>query len=166
MLKLERKVIVLLVVVLCSMVSCSDIIIKDPPTTRGRGTAVNPLGMGEVRITTEPEGAKIMLISMGSRQMQTFYSPANINYMVTPAMPTVVTIAKKGYKPKNVRLDGTKQEIHVILEKTLLMPTMDFGGGAGGFGSGPGAGRPSDVGMGDGGMGPGQDMMPQDQGVK
>ncbi len=157
MTKLVRKLVVLSAAVLLATVSCSDIIMEEAPKT-GRGYMNNPLGMRQVHITTEPDGAKIMLVSMGSRQMQTFYAPADINYMITPAMPTVVTVAKKGYKPKTVRLDGKKKTLHVILDKASLMPLMDFGGGRG-----SGMGRPSDIGAG-GAMGPGQDIVPRDQG--
>ncbi len=160
MTKLVQKLVVLSAVALLGIVSCSDIIMEEAPQT-GRGYMNNPLGMGQIHITTEPDGAKIMLVSMGSRQMQTFYAPADINYMITPAMPTVLTIAKKGYKPKTIRLDGKKKEMHVTLDKAPLMPMIDFGGA--GRQGGPGRGRPSDIGIG-GAMGPAQDIVPRDQG--
>ncbi len=158
------KKIAVLVVLVLGTAACSDIIIQDT-TDLPRNMRTDPMGIQKVRITTEPEGAKIMLISMGNRQMQTFYAPAEIDYMITPAMPTVVTVSSKGYKPKNVRLDGSKEEIHVILDKAIMLPTYDFGTSSKSMGGAPGIGRaPTDTGVG-GGMSSGQGF-PVDQGSK
>lgn len=161
----RKKILLLLLVSLLFVTGCEEIIIKDTAELP-RSLNNNPLGMQKVRITSEPDGAKIMLISMGNRQMQTFYAPAEINYMVTPAMPTVLTVAKKGYKPKNVRLDGTKDEIHVVLEKAPILPEIDFGN-MGGTATGIGGGRGPSMGGAGGGIGPSPGgMAPMDQGTK
>ncbi|MBI5787646.1 MAG: hypothetical protein HZA78_02160 [Candidatus Schekmanbacteria bacterium] len=143
------------------LTGCADIIIPEAQVMPTRSTNT-PMGTQTIKITTEPDGAKIMVISMGNRKMQTFYSPAEISYVLTPAMPTVVTVAKKGFKSQNIRLDGTKEEIHVVMEKAPLSPMFDFGGaggdmGSGGMGSGGISGAPADV--------PGASAQPMDSGT-
>lgn len=149
----------LIVLLLAYASGCADldaIIIKDQADKKPGRASNNPIDTKVVKITTEPEGAKINLISMGNRQMQTYYSPAEISYFLTPAIPAVVNISQRGYKPKNVRLDGTQTELHVILEKATLMQPSEYEGG--GFG---GAG-----GLGGGAMGPGNvpGLSPMDKG--
>ncbi len=93
-------------------------------------------GMRSIYVDTEPQGARVTLTSMGTRQMQTFFTPVTIEYDVTPAIPPYITISKQGYKNKHVKLDGRKNSVKVILEKEspLALPgAFGFGGGSEGL---------------------------------
>jgi len=123
---------------------CADIIMQSAP------------GQVKVMVTTDPPNSRIVLESMGSRSVGVYYSPAEIIYYPRPNMPTIITVSKKGYQTKRVRLEPGQDHIHVVLEKasgyTLDVPggMGALGGGRGGFpGGGPGMGGgipfPSDV---------------------
>lgn len=135
---------ILLLLMVCS---CDDIIIRDIDDGKGRGIKVG--AKYKVSITTEPNGSRLVVESMGSRQVQSSVSPASFVYTPRPGMATVVIVSKSGYKTKKVRLTSGMNKLHVVLEKAPVNQ-FEFGGAsAGGMG---GMGRPTfeDIpGMGD-----------------
>ncbi len=118
---------------LLTFCSCDDIIIRD---TGGKG---NQFGAKyKVTITTDPTNSRLVVESMGTRQLKSAVSPAEFTYSPKPGMPTVVSVSKEGYKTKKVRLTPEMDHLHVVLEKAPLMQ-FDYGGG----GMGGGMGRPA-----------------------
>ncbi len=101
----------------------------------------NYIGERTVKITTDPPECRIVLESMGSRQVFTYYSPVQISYAPKPGMPTKISVSKEGYQTKNFRLEGDQNHLHIVLER-MMGSSFEGSGiglrGGGGIGSMPG----------------------------
>ncbi len=127
------KTFMLCIFLLLMFCSCSDIIIRD---TDGKNSQFG--ASYKVMITTDPPNSRLVVESMGTRQLRSATSPAEFTYNPKPGMPTVVSVSKEGYVAKKVRLTPEMDHLHVVLEKAPMLP-FDFGGG----GLGGGMGRPT-----------------------
>jgi hypothetical protein len=110
-----------LLLIICS---CDDIIIRD--------TGSSLFGASyKVEVTTDPSNSRLIIESMGSRQIQHATSPAIFSYTPRPGMPTVVIVSKEGYKTKKIRLTPDMDHLHVVLEKAPLYQ-LEYGSMTGG----------------------------------
>lgn len=144
--------------------------------------AMNP-NTRYVHITVKPENSRVVVKSMSDSKIITLSPPYNFRYILRPYQATYVEVTHKGYRKKIIKLDGTREEILVKLEKMteeerIMLkykteaagragPGLDdipgvsggvggpsgMGGASGGPGIGPSGGMGGDMGGGASGFG-------------
>jgi len=74
--------------------------------------------MVHINVTTEPPGAKIILISLDTRITRTYYSPTEISYDPGVCFKPKLIIEKPGYVGKVIHLvpDMLRDKYHIVLE--------------------------------------------------
>jgi hypothetical protein len=70
-----------------------------------------------VKINVEPQDARVVIKSMSDSRIRTLEPPYDLRYILRPYQATYVEISRDGYRRKIVKLDGTREEISVKLEK-------------------------------------------------
>ncbi len=135
--------------------------------------AMNP-NTRYVHLTVKPENSRVVVKSMSDSKIITLAPPYDFRYILRPYQATYVEISHKGYRRKIIKLDGTREEIKIMLEKMteeeMIMlkykteaagragPGLDdipgVSGGVGGPSGGMGGGMGGDMGGGTGGFGP------------
>jgi hypothetical protein len=100
-----RGIFLLIVVVLLVAVGCGLEEITTDPNARF------------AHLTVEPEDARVVMKSMTASRIRTLSPPYDIDYVLRPYQATYLEISHKGYRSKIIKLDGTREEIHVKLEK-------------------------------------------------
>ena len=72
-----------------------------------------------LQVTTNPPGAKIVLVSLDTKYTATYFSPADIYYDPGICFEPSLIIESPGYARKVVRLtpDSLPQKLHITLDK-------------------------------------------------
>lgn len=70
-----------------------------------------------VKISVEPQDARVVVKSMSDSRIRTLEPPYDLHYILRPYQATYVEVSRDGYRHKIVKLDGTREEISVKLEK-------------------------------------------------
>lgn len=78
--------------------------------------SINP-NERRVKINVEPQNARVVVKSMSDSRIRTLEPPYDLRYILRPYQATYVEISHDGYRRKIVKLDGTREEISVKLEK-------------------------------------------------
>jgi hypothetical protein len=73
----------------------------------------------KISISTEPQGARIVITSLRKIHIYTGYAPVEILFRPHPHIPSWILVAKPGYKSTAIRIDDKAREtnLQVVLAK-------------------------------------------------
>jgi hypothetical protein len=107
-----------------------------------------------VKINVEPQDARVVVKSMSDSRIRTLEPPYDLRYILRPYQATYVEVSRDGYRRKIVKLDGTREEINIKLQKLTEEEKMMLKYKTNAMGrAGPSLEEVPGVGGGGGGMG-------------
>ncbi len=78
--------------------------------------AMNP-NTRYVHLIVKPDNSRVVVKSMSDSKIITLTPPYDFRYILRPYQATYIEVTHKGYRKKIIKLDGTREEIKVKLEK-------------------------------------------------
>jgi hypothetical protein len=71
----------------------------------------------KISVSTEPQGARVVLTSMRRVNFYSGYAPVRILFRPHPHMPSWILVAKPGYKTTAIQIPENRQDtnLHVVL---------------------------------------------------
>ncbi len=71
----------------------------------------------KIKVTTEPQGARIVIASLRNPQIYAAYAPVNILYRPHPHVPSWILVGKQGYRSTAIKInkEAHNTTLHIIM---------------------------------------------------